>query len=198
MYAIIQNGAHQYKVKAGAFLRVEKRKEAQGETSSFDKVLAFSNKEGDLSVGTPYVKGARVHFQIIRHGKSKKTLVFKKNRRKGYRRTKGHRQEFTEIYIESLSSATGQKESLPLKKKAGPKTTEKPDQPKIASPTVAKAPATSSNKEQSPSQQKTTPSTVAKTPVASSNKEPEKKTEPLNPLTKQKSSQETKPEKKGV
>ena len=118
MYAIIQNGAHQYKVKAGTFLKVEKRLEESGQLFINDKVLAFSNKKGDLSVGTPYVKGAKVHFRVIRHGKAKKKLVFKKHRRKGYRRTKGHRQEFTEIYIETLSSATGQRESFPLKKKS--------------------------------------------------------------------------------
>ena len=118
MYAIIQNGTHQYKAKAGTFLRVEKREEKPGDKGAFDKILAFSNKEGDLLVGTPYVIGAKVYFQVIRHGKGKKKLVFKKKRRKGYRRTKGHRQEFTELYIETLSNSTGQKINIPLNKEA--------------------------------------------------------------------------------
>ena len=116
MYAIIQNGTHQYKAKAGTFLRVEKREEKPGDKGAFDKILAFSNKAGELLVGTPYVIGAKVCFQVIRHGKGKKKLVFKKKRRKGYRRTKGHRQEFTELYIETLSNSKGQKISLPLNK----------------------------------------------------------------------------------
>ena len=121
MYAIIQNGSHQHKVKAGAFLRLEKREEEPGAKGSFDKVLAFSNKEGQTTFGKPYVPGAKVKFLVIRHGKSKKKLVFKKKRRKGYRRTQGHRQEFTEIYIETLSDSAGQKTSIPLKKKTSQK-----------------------------------------------------------------------------
>ena len=127
MYAIIQNGAHQYKVKAGVFLRVEKQsKSPAGQLLINDKVLALSDKEGALTLGAPYVTGAKVHFRVIRHGKSKKKLVFKKKRRKGYRRTKGHRQEFTEIYIETLSPPTGQKVSVPLKKGASPKSSAPP------------------------------------------------------------------------
>ena len=127
MYAIIQKGAHQYKVKAGAFLRVEKQSESPaGQLFVSDKVLALSDKEGVLTFGVPYVVGAKVHFRVVRHGKSKKKLVFKKKRRKGYRRTKGHRQEFTEIYIETLSLPTGQKTSVPLKKKAGQKSSAPP------------------------------------------------------------------------
>ena len=118
MYAIIQKGSHQYKVQAGLFLKVEKQAKEPGPLFSNDKVLAFSNKAGELSLGAPYVEGAKVHFRVIRHGKSKKKLVFKKKRRKGYRRTQGHRQEFTEIYIETLTDSTGQKVSLPLRKKA--------------------------------------------------------------------------------
>ena len=119
MYAIIQNGAHQYKVQLGQFLKLEKLKLSPGESWKCQQVLVFQDKEGHLVTGKPYIEKAEVKARVIRHGKDKKVLVFKKKRRKGYRRTKGHRQEFTEIYVESLSDPEGKllekKRPLPRK-----------------------------------------------------------------------------------
>ena len=107
MYAVIEKGVHQYKVHLGQFLKLEKLQLRPGQNWRCQQVLLFQEEDGHLVSGTPYVEAAEVQARIIRHGKSKKVLVFKKNRRKGYRRTKGHRQEFTEVYIEALCSPSG-------------------------------------------------------------------------------------------
>ena len=189
MYAIIQNGAHQYKVQAGAFLRVEKQKEAPGQLLTHDKVLAVSNKEGVLTFGEPYVEGAQVHFRVIRHGKSKKKLVFKKKRRKGYRRTQGHRQEFTEIYIETLSDSTGQKVSLPLRKKAEQKKAEQktpeeqkqtPEANKLTTEHTTKANLSSQEEKQATETNKLTTEHTTKANLSS-----QEKTSPVSTETKQ-------------
>ena len=109
MYAIVQNGSHQYRVWPGQFLRMEKLDITPGELWKCGQVLAFQDKEGQFITGLPYIERAEVRARVIRHGKSKKVLVFKKKRRKGYRKTQGHRQRFTEIYIESLITPSGEK-----------------------------------------------------------------------------------------
>ncbi len=119
MYVIIQNGVHQYRVEPGQFLKMEKIQLSEGESWKCGQVLAFQDKAGELVIGNPYVEKAEVHGRVVRHGKSKKILVFKKNRRKGYRRTQGHRQEFTEIYIEAFNTPNGKK--IKADKKQGQK-----------------------------------------------------------------------------
>ena len=118
MYAVIEKGSHQYKIQPGQFIKTEKIALAPGEIWKCGLVLAFQDEAGVLAAGTPYVEKAEVIGRIIRHGKSKKSLVFKKNRRKGYRRTQGHRQEFTEIYIEAISTPNGKKIEKKLKSRS--------------------------------------------------------------------------------
>ncbi|MYE07694.1 MAG: 50S ribosomal protein L21 [Oligoflexia bacterium] len=122
MYAVIQKGIHQYKVHLGQFLKLEKLPLSPGQDWKCQQVLLFQEEDGPLLAGTPYVEAAEVRARIIRHGKSKKVLVFKKNRRKGYRRTKGHRQEFTEVYIEALCGPSGKwlKKKYPVSSKDTP------------------------------------------------------------------------------
>ena len=122
MYAVIQKGIHQYKVHLGQFLKLEKLPLSPGQNWKCQQVLLFQEEDGHLVTGTPYVEAAEIRARIIRHGKSKKVLVFKKNRRKGYRRTKGHRQEFTEVYIEALYSPSGKwlKKEYPVSSKDKP------------------------------------------------------------------------------
>ena len=115
MYAVIEKGSHQYRIQPGQFIKTEKMTLAPGEIWKCELVLAFQDEAGVLTMGTPYVEKAEVIGRIIRHGKSKKSLVFKKNRRKGYRRTQGHRQEFTEIYIEAISTPNGERMEKKLK-----------------------------------------------------------------------------------
>ena len=117
MYAIIQKGAHQYQLKPGQFVRFEKLPLEKGSTWTCKDILVLQEEKGNLVTGKPYVDKAQIQGRVIRHGKSKKILVFKKNRRKGYRKTQGHRQEFTEVYIESLSTPSGKVIKKKLAKK---------------------------------------------------------------------------------
>ena len=96
MYAVIESGGKQHRVSAGDEVMVE-----VGETISFDKVLLTSDGE-TVNVGKPYLDDAKVVGRIARHDKHKKILVFKYKRRKGYRRKRGHRQQFTLVRIEDI------------------------------------------------------------------------------------------------
>jgi large subunit ribosomal protein L21 len=103
MYAIIRTGGKQYQVAAGDTLRVEKLKGEVGDTVELSDVLLVADGE-DVKVGSPVVDGARVVAKIAEQGKSKKVLVFKKKKRKGYRVLRGHRQMFTALSIEEITA----------------------------------------------------------------------------------------------
>ena len=104
MYAVIETGGKQYRVKQGGRLRVEKLDAAEGDDIAFDKVLLVG-EGSDVTVGKPYVDGGKVEAKVLAQGKSKKVEVIKFKRRKNYRRTKGHRQLFTEIEVTGISAA---------------------------------------------------------------------------------------------
>lgn len=101
MYAIIKTGGKQYCVSPGDLLKIEKMPGNVGDPVAFDKVLLTSDGE-DLNLGTPYLEDVKVNGQIAAHGKNKKVVVFKYKRRKGYRKKRGHRQDFTLIKIENI------------------------------------------------------------------------------------------------
>lgn len=101
MYVIIQTGGKQYRVGLGDVIRVEKLPGAVGEIVALDKILLAATGE-ELAIGQPYVAGAQVLGQILRQGKAKKILVFKKKRRKNYRRLRGHRQPYTALQIKEI------------------------------------------------------------------------------------------------
>ena len=103
MFAVIESGGKQHKVARGDYLKVELLTEDEGSKVEFDKVLIISDGT-DSKIGTPFLEKAKVTGKVIRHGKSDKIKVFKMKRRKGYRRTQGHKQNFTEILIEAISS----------------------------------------------------------------------------------------------
>jgi large subunit ribosomal protein L21 len=98
MYAVIQTGGKQYKVEPGEELKVEKLEGKVGDEVLFDKVLLVS-KEGNLKVGQPVLKSAKVAARIIGHGRGPKIVVYKYKKRKGYRKKQGHRQDFTGVKI---------------------------------------------------------------------------------------------------
>jgi len=104
MYAIIETGSKQYRVEPGAAIRVEKLSAEVGAPVTFDRVLLVSG-DGKTAVGTPVVAKATVTGEVVRHGRESKVVVFKKIRRKNYRRTRGHRQDFTEVKITAVQSA---------------------------------------------------------------------------------------------
>jgi len=99
MYAIIETGGKQYKVMPGDVLEVELL-DAK-ENTIFDKVLLVA-KEGDLAVGTPYVKNAKVSAKVLGDIKADKVTTFKYKNKIKYRRTKGHRQIHTRVEIEEI------------------------------------------------------------------------------------------------
>ena len=101
MFAVIETGGKQYKVNEGDVIYVEKLDVADGETITFDKVLAVSN--GDkFSVGAPYVEGASVLANVIETGKGKKLYVFKYKPKKNEKKKIGHRQPYTKLQISKI------------------------------------------------------------------------------------------------
>ena len=100
-YAIVDIAGSQTKVTADAVVRVPKLSEDVGAKVTFDKVLYFSDGK-NAHVGQPFVDGKSVGAEVVRHGRDDKVIVFKKKRRKNYKRTKGHRQQFTELRITTM------------------------------------------------------------------------------------------------
>lgn len=101
MYAVIQTGGKQYRVASGEDVKVEKLAGEVGDNIVFDRVLLTSDGE-NIKVGKPYLEETRVVGRITRHDKNKKIVVFKYKRRKGYRKKRGHRQEFTLVRIDAI------------------------------------------------------------------------------------------------
>ena len=102
MYAILESGGKQYRVKEGDVIRLEKLPVNPGDTVTFSQVLAVSDGSA-LRIGTPYVENATVTAKVIGHGKAKKIVVFKYKPKKNYRRKQGHRQPFTKVSIDKIS-----------------------------------------------------------------------------------------------
>lgn len=103
MYAIIETGGKQYKVKEGDVIYVEKLNVNEGDSFIFDRVLAVSRGEG-LIFGSPVVAGATVSARVEKHVKGQKIIVFKYKPKKNYRRKQGHRQPFTKVLIEKIQA----------------------------------------------------------------------------------------------
>ena len=101
MFAVIKTGGKQYVVKEGDVLSVEKLIAEAGQKLLFEQVLLIEDGDQTL-IGTPVLEAAVVKAEVVRNFKNDKILVFKKKRRKQYRRTRGHRQPLTEIKIEKI------------------------------------------------------------------------------------------------
>jgi len=104
MYAVIETGGKQYRVTPGEVVQVERLVGPVGATIEFDRVLAVNSDSG-LVVGTPFLERARVAAEVVAQTRAKKIIVFKKKRRKNYRRTNGHRQYVTTIKITNIAAA---------------------------------------------------------------------------------------------
>ncbi len=103
MYAVVDIKGFQYKCEAGKKLVIPRVAEAEiGDKIVFENVLLIS-ENGDAVIGTPTVKGAKVESTVLSHGKGDKVIHYRKYRRKGFQKKKGHRQPFTEIEINSIS-----------------------------------------------------------------------------------------------
>jgi len=102
MYAIVDIAGQQFKVEKDQKIFVHRQEAEEGVSLSFDKVLLIDN-DGDVVVGVPTVAGAKISAKVLAHVRGDKVLVFKKNRRKGYQKLNGHRQDFTQIQVEAIN-----------------------------------------------------------------------------------------------
>ena len=103
MYAVVRTGGKQVRMTPGLAVRVEKLPGAVGESIQLDQVLLVGGG-GETRVGTPLVEGVKVVGTITDQGRGPKIIVFKMKRRKGYRRKMGHRQDYTEIRVDSIEA----------------------------------------------------------------------------------------------
>ena len=104
MYAIIETGGKQYKVAEGDILRVEKLDLEDESLVEIERVLAVSNQDGVMTVGSPTVAGAKVTLKVLEQGKGKKIIVFHFKAKKQVRKKNGHRQPFTKVQVEKIEA----------------------------------------------------------------------------------------------
>ncbi|MDY0330524.1 MAG: 50S ribosomal protein L21 [Thiomonas sp.] len=103
MYAVIKTGGKQYRVAAGEKIKVEQMPADVGQDIVLEEVLAVVDGE-DARFGTPLVNGAKVTAKVLSHGRHDKVRIFKMRRRKHYQKHQGHRQNYTELQIETISA----------------------------------------------------------------------------------------------
>ncbi len=138
MYAIVEIAGQQFKVTKDQKVFVHRLATEEGKAVSFDNVLLIGDGK-NITLGAPAIDGAQVGAKVIKHLQGDKVIVFKKKRRKGFRKKNGHRQALTEIVIESIV-ASGAKKSAPAKaEKSAPVKEEKAVAPKAAAKKAAKA-----------------------------------------------------------
>lgn len=114
MYAVIETGGKQLKVSPGDRVRVEKLDVEKGNSVRIDKVLLLTSSNDEITVGKPYVEGATVDGNVVRHAKAKKVTIFKYKPKKRIRKKTGHRQEYTLLEIDEVrlgDTVIGKKEA---------------------------------------------------------------------------------------
>jgi len=104
MYAIFEDGSHQFRVSEGDRIRVDRREGKAGDELVFSKVLLISGGESSPTIGAPVVDGAQVVAKIVNQFRTKKIIIQKFRRRKNVRRRNGHRQPYTTVQITNLVS----------------------------------------------------------------------------------------------
>lgn len=102
MYAIVEIAGKQYKVEENNFIYTELLAAEQGSNVEFENVLLLDKEDGTVTVGSPNIKGAKVSGKVLEHVKDDTVIVFKKKRRKGYKKRNGHRQAYTKVLIEKI------------------------------------------------------------------------------------------------
>ena len=135
MFAVIKTGGKQYKVTAGDVIIVEKLLGDEGKSITFDQVLMLGEDGKAPTVGTPVIANATVTGEILEQGRADKIMVFKKKRRKDYRRLNGHRQDQTVLRIIDVNGSGPKKAA---KKEAAPKPAEE-EKPEAGSESAAPA-----------------------------------------------------------
>jgi large subunit ribosomal protein L21 len=104
MYAVIQTGGKQYRVKSGEQVKIEALPAEVGAAVSFDRVLMLGEGDG-ARIGAPFVAGAAVKATVVSQGRGEKIRIFKLRRRKHFAKTQGHRQSYTEVRIDEIVGA---------------------------------------------------------------------------------------------
>jgi len=107
-YAILEDGGKQYKAVEGGTIEVDRYEVAPGEQIDLDHVLLISDDES-VTIGTPFVEGAKVEATVVTHFKSPKVVVFKYKAKERYRVKRGHRQQYTRLRIDAIMAASGGK-----------------------------------------------------------------------------------------
>jgi large subunit ribosomal protein L21 len=102
MYAIVEIAGQQTKVENGKFIYASKLSGNEGDAVEFTNVL-LTDDNGTIKLGAPFIDGVKVTGKIVGHAKGDKVIVFKKKRRKGYKKKNGHRQNYTKVMIESIA-----------------------------------------------------------------------------------------------
>ena len=191
MFAVIRTGGKQYRVAPNDIIEIEKIAGEPGDIIELGEVLLLGG-EGGPKTGSPTIAGALVAAEVLEQKRDDKVIVFKKKRRKGYRRTKGHRQSLTALRITEILT-DGKKPSKAAAKPAPAKTEQKPAETTTAAKPAekkaeanpaAKAPAkkeanpTAKKAEAKPAAKKSAAKTAAKKPAKSAAKAPAKKSAP--------------------
>ncbi len=120
MYAIVEIAGQQFKVSKDLKVYVHRLSSEEGSKVSFDKVLLLDDN-GTITLGAPAIEGASVEAKVLQHLKGDKVIIFKKKRRKGYKKRNGHRQYLTQIVIETISASGGKKVTPKAEKAVAPK-----------------------------------------------------------------------------
>lgn len=142
MYAIVEMAGQQFKVAKDQKVYVHRLQEEEGSKVSFDNVLLL--EDGDnITIGAPAIDGAAVEAKVVKHLKGDKVIVFKKKRRKGYKKKNGHRQYLTELVIESIIASGAKKSEKKAEKKSDP---EKKAAPKLSEAPKAQVKAKAADK----------------------------------------------------
>lgn len=127
MYAIVEIAGQQFKVSKDQKVFVHRLASEEGSKVSFDKVMLLDDN-GIVTIGAPAIEGASVEAKVLQHLKGDKVIVFKKKRRKGYKKKNGHRQSFTQIVVEGiLASGTTKKAAAKSESPKSPKATKSAD-----------------------------------------------------------------------
>ena len=166
MYAIIKSGSRQYQVRPESSIEVNRLPLEEGAPFETDQVLLVDQEGQDIQIGSPYVSGAKVKGKVLSHLRGRKVIVFKFKRRKNYKRTRGHRQELTQVLIEGIEiggKAMGAKK--PAAAMAEEKVTEKAAE-KIAVEKTPPKQTSDKGKSTSETIDKTAAPKTAKTPPA--------------------------------
>lgn len=123
MYAIVEIAGQQFKVSKDLKVYVHRLANEEGSKVSFDKVLLLDDN-GNVTLGAPAIEGASVEAKVLQHLKGDKVIVFRKKRRKGFKKKNGHRQSLTQIVIEGISATGAKKKAASKKAEVAEETTE--------------------------------------------------------------------------